>query len=668
MGSREWTLATEAGGSGAEPARRSIAPGKVTRRGAYRSPARRASDDGRGVATGGLDDGRDEAGPPPTIHDVATVAVERKGGGAPVDAGVATQVGAHLGADLSGVRVHTDPMAQGASAAMGARAFAYGNDVFLGAGESGGDLGLMAHELTHVVQQGAAGRLTPQRRVEVGDANSPAEAEADAVASAVTAGPAAPTALIVDDGPVAPGQMLKSTFMEVLRTAVSAAAADELGPLGSVVGCPYIDQYFARYRGLPASQGEALLKRFAPATRSARTAEDMMAPVVARVRDGVRQWKDTGQPPADLVAAEPEAAAAAVAAAPTATPSGPGAAPKLAEPGSPADQVSRLGTGQALDGATAARMEDAFGESFGAVRIHTDPRAARLADEQDAHAVTIGQHVAFASGAFRPGTVEGDALIAHELAHVSQQAGAGQAEHAVQRKVTDDSAAEASADGAARGVLSMLYGGASRAMRSVRDGLTTDVGLKRCSKSGGGGAAAARPTPVAVRNGPTHAPIDSGDRVGMAIAITITSSTGVDADMAGIEDSEQVGLSYNHTGSCATLPPLPSNQSGFMPGHPIPDDQHGWSRAAVLDRADNHGGTGSFEKQQLDIWKDPTGGVTTPVAIPSSGYIIKRIITKLAGTKVMFRTEKRPAAVTVNGYSTTAGPSATQGDDVEARA
>jgi hypothetical protein len=186
--------------------------------------------------------------------------------------------------------------------------------------------------------------------------------------------------------------------------------------------------------------------------------------------------------------------------------------------------------------------------------------------------------------------------------------------------------------------------------------------------AGGGGAATAVPTPVAVRNGPTHAPLDSGNRIGMSIAITITSSSGVDADMARIQDSEQVGLSYNHTGSCASLPPLPSSQSGFMPGHPIPDDEHTWTRTAVLDRADNHGGNGSFEKQQLDIYTDAAAGVTTPVAIPNSGYIIKRIITSGPGTRVVFRTEKRAAAVTVNGYSSAAGPSGTQHDDVVARA
>ena len=175
-------------------------------------------------------------------------------------------------------------------------------------------------------------------------------------------------------------------------------------------------------------------------------------------------------------------------------------------------------------------------------------------------------------------------------------------------------------------------------------------------------------TPVAVRNGPSHAPIDTAASVGMEIAITLTSSTGVDADMASVQDSEQVGLSFNHTGSFTGLTPLPSNQSGFMPGHPIPNDRHAAPRSLIVDRSDNHGGSGSFEKQQLDIFKAPACGVTTPQAIPKSGYIIKRIITTGPGTKITFRTEKRAAACTVNGFSTSAGPSATQGDDVVVRA
>jgi hypothetical protein len=185
---------------------------------------------------------------------------------------------------------------------------------------------------------------------------------------------------------------------------------------------------------------------------------------------------------------------------------------------------------------------------------------------------------------------------------------------------------------------------------------------------GGGGGDPAVPTPIAVRNGPTHTPIDEPDRIGMAIAITVTSSTGNDADMARIQDSEQVGTSMNHTGSATSMAPMRSSNSGFMPGYPIPADQHASPRARILDLADNHGGNGSYEREQLDIYTDAAAGVTTPVAIPSSGYIVKRIITKGPGTRVTFRVEKRPARVSVNGYTSDAGPSPTQGDTVIARA
>jgi hypothetical protein len=181
------------------------------------------------------------------------------------------------------------------------------------------------------------------------------------------------------------------------------------------------------------------------------------------------------------------------------------------------------------------------------------------------------------------------------------------------------------------------------------------------------GPGAPTPTPVAVRNGPAHAPIDEPARAGMSIAITVTSSSGVDADMARIQDSEQVAMSSNHTGCWAGVPPMASNNSGFMAGYPIPDDQHAWGKAQIIDRADNHGGNGSFEKQQLDIYTDAAAGVTAPTAIPASGYIIKRITT-VNGTGITLRTEKRPAAVTVKGFSTTAGPSPTQAEDVVVRA
>jgi hypothetical protein len=205
----------------------------------------------------------------PSIDDVATAAVERKGGGAPVDAGVASTVGAHLGHDFSAVRVHGDPLAREASAAMGAQAFAYGSDVFLGPGASGTDLGLMAHELTHVAQQGAAGRRGAQAKVEVGAADTPAEREADQVAAAVTGGatPAVSWSMTARRPPARCSSR---------RSSLSSAPRSPTPPMPSWGRCtpPSAARTSTctsqRYSDRPASESEALLRRFAPAVGAAR--------------------------------------------------------------------------------------------------------------------------------------------------------------------------------------------------------------------------------------------------------------------------------------------------------------------------------------------------------------------------------------------------------------
>lgn len=69
-----------------------------------------------------------------------------------------------IGADLTEVRVHEDSGAQQAAAAINARAFTHGNDIWLGEGQSQSDLHLMAHEATHVVQQ-RGGLPSAQREI-----------------------------------------------------------------------------------------------------------------------------------------------------------------------------------------------------------------------------------------------------------------------------------------------------------------------------------------------------------------------------------------------------------------------------------------------------------------------------------------------------------------------
>lgn len=83
----------------------------------------------------------------------------------------------------------------------------------------------------------------------------------------------------------------------------------------------------------------------------------------------------------------------------------------------------RRGAGSPLPVRERAFFEPRFGGSFAHVRVHADSESSWLARELNARAFTVGRDVFFASGEYRPGTIEGRHLLAHELTHVVQQAG-----------------------------------------------------------------------------------------------------------------------------------------------------------------------------------------------------------------------------------------------------
>jgi hypothetical protein len=97
---------------------------------------------------------------------------------------------ASLGADLSGVRVHTGAESQSAASAVGAKAYTMGQDIHFGAGHydpsSSGGEHLLAHEVAHTVQQrgGAPSRMN---KLEVSSPGDSCEAEADHAADAMVA-------------------------------------------------------------------------------------------------------------------------------------------------------------------------------------------------------------------------------------------------------------------------------------------------------------------------------------------------------------------------------------------------------------------------------------------------------------------------------------------------
>lgn len=81
-------------------------------------------------------------------------------------------------------------------------------------------------------------------------------------------------------------------------------------------------------------------------------------------------------------------------------------------------------SGQPLDGAVRAFMEPRFKHDFSQVRVHRDTRSAESARAVHALAYTVGRDVVFGDGQYAPATPAGQRLLAHELSHVVQQAGA----------------------------------------------------------------------------------------------------------------------------------------------------------------------------------------------------------------------------------------------------
>ncbi|MEH1770892.1 MAG: eCIS core domain-containing protein [Nostoc sp.] len=101
--------------------------------------------------------GRDARGSREASTDVESAINSARGSGQALDAGLQRSMGQAMGADFSGVKVHTDSQSDRLNQSVQARAFTTGQDVFFrqGAYEPGSRRGqeLIAHELTHVLQQ-----------------------------------------------------------------------------------------------------------------------------------------------------------------------------------------------------------------------------------------------------------------------------------------------------------------------------------------------------------------------------------------------------------------------------------------------------------------------------------------------------------------------------------
>ena len=96
--------------------------------------------------------------------DLEARLAEEKGSGSPLPPEVRSFMEPRFGADFSSVRVHTDAQATQLNRQLSSRAFTHGNDIYFSASEYDPETPdgtkLLAHELTHTLQQGAANRIS----------------------------------------------------------------------------------------------------------------------------------------------------------------------------------------------------------------------------------------------------------------------------------------------------------------------------------------------------------------------------------------------------------------------------------------------------------------------------------------------------------------------------
>ncbi|RFM26950.1 eCIS core domain-containing protein [Deminuibacter soli] len=425
---------------------------------------------------------------PPVVH----AALQTRGN--PLDAGTRALMEPRFGYDFGQVQVHTDTLAANSAKAVRAQAYTVGSHVVFGAGKyrpgSSEGNALLAHELAHVTQQ-LPGHLLRREDTAAADPEQQQQQQQQEDAGA---------SLVVDDtaADVSPVQMRRSVFLDRLNQSIREVVNQELQhTIYTADNCTYLNTAFQRHRQTPAAQLERMLKRYSPGAAHATSAEELIRAVAQRAREAAVSWRR-----GHSVLGAVMGVAGSVVSGIAGLFGGGGASQQGSDGGSamqfksrpggavaaqpPALVMHSLGRGTALDSRTRTGMERVFGTSFANVQLHTDTHAASLSDNMNARAFTVGQHIAFGKDEYKPGTIAGDALMAHELAHVVQQGNAGK-DSGKMSGTTGSAALEADADRSAVHAVASLWGSTRKKLSDLQKlalpRLKSGLRLQSCGRS-----------------------------------------------------------------------------------------------------------------------------------------------------------------------------------------
>lgn len=446
-----------------------------------------------------------------------------------------------LGYNFSKVRIHDDQLSHKSSSSIQALAYTHRNHVVFGAGqykpETDSGKHLLAHELVHVVQQN-------------GDTIFRKEA------STATSGTQVQQAeYIVEDYDVPTGgQMRKSNFLSLLNEEVCRTVDLALhGTPHSSDNCPYIRRAFSRHSNNTPFELEQLLRRYEPSTILATNAQALIQMVLVRVAVAVESWKRTGdlsgvpEEVSDQVRDHRTETEGAVSGAEVSFKANSGGAHATQ---SPMSVMQRLGKGNTIDSTTRSKMENAFGSSFSDVEIHTDSQASLLSNNMNSRAFAVGNHIAFGNGEYQPGTLIGDALMAHELAHVVQQKNTSNKISSASINKNSNDSLEYDADNSAVYAMISLHGKSKGLPKDIikkaLPRLKTGLRLQSCKTS-------------------SSAPLISTTR---GVDQRVGIGRGPDVTLPDASLAREVGYELDPSSRPAPVPPPPSVPAGAPPPPP----------------------------------------------------------------------------------------------------
>jgi hypothetical protein len=285
-----------------------------------------------------------------------------------------------------------------------------------------------------------------------------------------------------------PEQMHRGEFVRQARVAAQEGAAAALGPLAEQSGAE-VEATATRYAGQPAAQLEAAVRGEVAGAAGAVNATGMLHAIREAANNEARGRLAAGvtDTAVKTIGSALDAASRFGSAVTSLIFKSRTETSPATGPGEAAAAQARLGRGDAVPASLRAEVEGVTGQDLSDVRLHTHGPAPAMADELGARAFTVGRDIVVAGGEPAAGTVEGDALLAHELAHAAQQGGVAGSEHAAKSNSESTDLAEVAADDVAADAVVGLWTGVrgrlAEAGPTAAARVKTGLQLQRCGRA-----------------------------------------------------------------------------------------------------------------------------------------------------------------------------------------